>query len=151
MKSNFKFEKNNHWPGKFDRNDCKNILQWNTITDDTERRAIKTVNFPLKTTLSHDGKKILGGLKWQLSQSTVTFKATEVLVLKIRTQRGHYKVIRGSRYQMKIVSSQLCQVVTAGRLYSRDWSGQKLSSASALCWWLVVTTDHLRPGQRQQQ
>ena len=62
MKSNFKFEKNNHWPGKFDRNDdCKNILQWNTITDDTERRAIKTVNFPLKTTLSHDGKKILGG------------------------------------------------------------------------------------------
>jgi len=69
MKSNFKFEKNNHWPGKFDGNDdCKNILQWNTITDDTERRAIKTVNFPLKTTLSHDGKNILGDLKWQLSQ-----------------------------------------------------------------------------------
>jgi len=63
MKSNFKFEKNNHWPGKFDGNDdCKNILQWNTITDDTERRAIKTVNFPMKTTPNLVGKKIFSGV-----------------------------------------------------------------------------------------
>lgn len=66
----------------------------------------------------------------------------KLLVLKIRTQCGNYKVIR-ARYQMKIVSSQLCRVVTAGSLYSRGWSGHKLSSTSALCWWLVVTTSGL--------
>ena len=84
MKSNFKFEKNNHWPGKFDGNDdCKNILQWNTITDDTERRAIKTVNFPMKTTPNLVGKKIFSALvclKWK-NVVSVTWH-TEAVVLE---------------------------------------------------------------------
>ena len=82
MKSNFKFEKNNHWPGKFDGNDdCKNILQWNTITDDTERRAIKTVNFPLKTTPSR--KENLFWRVWNDKNVVLVTWHTDTVVLEI--------------------------------------------------------------------